>query len=577
MEQYYSDERNVQILISLLKQHGIKRIVASPGSTNVCFVGSVQQDDYFDLISCIDERSAAYMACGIAAETKEPVVLSCTGATASRNYFPALTEAYYRKLPVLAITASQDLSRLNHLIPQIIDRSIQPCDTVKMSVHLQNVKDASDEWDCMIKINRAILELSHHGFGPVHINLSTLYSKDFSVKEIPLAHKIDRKTIGEELPQITHKKIGIYIGSHNRWEEKDVVAIEKFCEAYNATIFVDVTSNYKGKYKVQYSLYAAQHTTKPNLNIDLLIHIGNMSDMAYMVGRPKEVWRVCEDGEISDRFQSLSYVFEMNEYSFFDYYSRSKESSECTYYQSCLAESQRIWNNLPDLPFSHLWVVSQLHDKFPIGSTLHLGILSPLRSWNYFEIDDSVEVYCNQGGFGIDGNLSSMIGASIASPDKLFFGIVGDLSFFYDLNSIGNRHLGPNVRILLVNNNLGAEFHLFKQLNCINVNEIEKNISAGGHYPNKSHQLVQHFVEDLGFEYISASNKQEFYKNYKEFVSNENAEKPILFEIFTHVDDENQALWNMWHIEEQKEKSGAKDILKEKVKNVIGRNTINKM
>jgi 2-succinyl-5-enolpyruvyl-6-hydroxy-3-cyclohexene-1-carboxylate synthase len=170
-----------------------------------------------------------------------------------------------------------------------------------------------------------------------------------------------------------------------------------------------------------------------------------------------------------------------------------------------------------------------------------------------------------------------MIGASIASPDKLFFGIVGDLSFFYDLNSIGNRHLGSNVRILLVNNNLGAEFHLFKQLNSIYVNEIEKNISAGGHYPNKSHQLVQHFVEDLGFEYISASNKQEFYNNYKEFVSNENAEKPILFEIFTHVDDENQALWNMWHIEEQKEKSGAKDILKEKVKNVIGRNTINKI
>ena len=94
MEQYYSSERNVQILISLMKQHGIKKVVASPGSTNVCFVGSIQQDPYFEIYSCVDERSAAYMAVGLAAECKEPVALSCTGATASRNYFSALTEAY---------------------------------------------------------------------------------------------------------------------------------------------------------------------------------------------------------------------------------------------------------------------------------------------------------------------------------------------------------------------------------------------------------------------------------------------------------------------------------------------------
>lgn len=80
MEQYYTDERNVQILISLLKEHGIKRVVASPGSTNVTFVGSIQQDPFFEIYSCVDERSAAYMACGMAAESCEPVALSCTGA-----------------------------------------------------------------------------------------------------------------------------------------------------------------------------------------------------------------------------------------------------------------------------------------------------------------------------------------------------------------------------------------------------------------------------------------------------------------------------------------------------------------
>ena len=89
----YTTEFNCQILIALLKAHGIKRIVASPGSTNVAFVGSVQNDPWFEVYSAIDERHGAYMAVGMAAETDEPVVLSCTGATASRNYIPALTEA----------------------------------------------------------------------------------------------------------------------------------------------------------------------------------------------------------------------------------------------------------------------------------------------------------------------------------------------------------------------------------------------------------------------------------------------------------------------------------------------------
>ena len=109
MTHYYTDEKNVQIILSLLKANGIKRIVASPGSSNSPFVASVQFDKYFEVYSSVDERSAAYLACGLAAETDEPVVISCTGATASRNYASGLTEAFYRKLPVLAITSSQKL------------------------------------------------------------------------------------------------------------------------------------------------------------------------------------------------------------------------------------------------------------------------------------------------------------------------------------------------------------------------------------------------------------------------------------------------------------------------------------
>lgn len=77
---YYTSERSLQILISLLKQHKIKKCILSPGATNLSLVASLQQDPWFECYSSVDERSAAYIACGMAAESGEPVMLSCTGA-----------------------------------------------------------------------------------------------------------------------------------------------------------------------------------------------------------------------------------------------------------------------------------------------------------------------------------------------------------------------------------------------------------------------------------------------------------------------------------------------------------------
>ena len=133
---YYTEERNVQILLFLLKAHGIRKVIVSPGSTNIAVVGSMEHDPFFEMYSCVDERSAAYMACGLAAESGEPVVLSCTGATASRNYYPGLTEAFYRKLPILALTSSQDSRKMGHLKDQITDRTCPPADVVLSLIHI---------------------------------------------------------------------------------------------------------------------------------------------------------------------------------------------------------------------------------------------------------------------------------------------------------------------------------------------------------------------------------------------------------------------------------------------------------
>ena len=160
-----------------------------------------------------------------------------------------------------------------------------------------------------------------------------------------------------------------------------------------------------------------------------------------------------------------------------------------------------------------------------------------------------------------------MIGASIVNTKKLFFAVVGDLSFFYDMNILGNRHIGPNVRILLVNNALGAEFHLFKQTNMTCVNNVERYLSAGGHFGQKSPNLVKHYATDLGFEYLSSSSKEDFESACKRFVTPEITSKPMVFELFTCVENENKALYDLWHIIEDK---SIKGVIKKGVKNILG-------
>ena len=573
MENFYSVERNTQMLISLLKEHNIKKIIISPGATNVSFVGSVMNDSFFELYSCVDERSASYMACGLAEESNEPVVLNCTGATASRNYIPGLTEAFYRKLPILAVTASQHLGHTGNMFPQMLDRSIISNDIANLSVTIPTIHDSEDDWSSNTKINEALLELHHRGGGPVHINLVTQYKKDFSVKDLPKERVIYRYDSLKRMPEIQTGKIAIFVGAHKKMSKELTSKIDSFCNKYNAVVLCDQTSNYRGEYRILGNLLCDQKDYRANVqNPDIMIHIGEISG-SYMGVFPKEVWRVNVDGKVKDPFRKLTKVFEMEENKFFEFYADKKESSEMpnTYLSEWQKEIDDLRSEIPELPFSNLWVAKQTAHLLPNNSVLHLGILNSLRSWNIFETPSSVSCYSNTGGFGIDGCVSTLSGASLSDKNKLFFGVFGDLAFFYDLNSICNRHIGNNLRIILINNGRGQEFRNYSHLAARFGVDADKFIAAAHHNGDKSKTLIKHYAEDLGFEYLCASDKTEFLNNVDRFVAKELTDKPILFEVFTDSDAESEALRLINHIKTdskyvvtQNAKSFVKGILGEK-------------
>lgn len=531
MELQYSSEKNIQLLIALLKEHGIRYVIASPGTTNITFVGSLMYDPFFKIYSSVDERSAAYMACGLAEETGEPVIISCTGATASRNYFSGLTEAYYRKLPILAITSTREECKLGHLIDQQIDRTQQPKDTVVFSTHLQVIKDDEDWWDCSIKINKAILALTDRGGGPVHINLPTTYSNNFSVSTLPKVTKISRFYSHNDLPSINNRHVAIFIGTHKLMTMREQESIDKFCEVYNSVVFGDSCCGYHGKYLIKLNAVGK------NRNVDLLIHIGEVSCVAYGC-KPNEVWRVNEDGELRDTYRKLTSVFSMPEYVFFEKYTQGKKEKNTLWYEQCKKDEITYYNNIVDVPFSNRWIASYLRDKLPKECVVHLGIVSSFYVWNQFRIDNSIRINSNQGGFGIDGNLSSLVGASLVDQKRIYYCFLGDLAFFYDMNVLGNRHVGNNIRILLVNNGKGVLFRKPQNLGSIFGERADMFISAGGHYGNQNHELVKNYAENLGFEYITASSKEEFSIECKRFVDPIIHDKPMLFEVFVRTEDE---------------------------------------
>ncbi len=565
-EKFYSSEKSIQLLVSLLKQHGVKKIIASPGTTNLSFIGSCMHDPWFEMYSSVDERSAAYIACGLAAESGEPVVISCTGATASRNYLPGLTEAYYSKLPVLAVTSTQMENRIGHLVPQVIDRSVIQNDIALLSEHVGPTLSEDDEWGNTVKINNALLELKHHGGGPVHINLTTLYSKDYSVKELPKARKIERIMAWDEKPDIPKGKIAVFIGRHPVFTPEQTEALDRFCAANDAVVFCDHESNYFGKYRTDPIILFSQQLGSSSLNMpNLMIHIGEVSG-GYLPLAPKEVWRVSEDGKVKDTFRTLTHVFEMREEDFFNHYSIGYQKELTSNLDEVKRAISEVREKLPeDLPFSNIWIAKETAHRLPAGCAVHLGILNTLRSWNFFTLPEGVTEFVNSGGFGIDGLFSTLVGASLANPNKLYFGVIGDLAFFYDMNVAGNRHVGRNVRLMVINNGKGSEFRLYIHPGAAFGEEADKYIAAGGHYGNQSPDLVRHYAQDLGYEYLSATNKEEYQQAMERFVNPELTEKPMIFEVFTHEVDESDALKIMKSL-----KADTKGIFKNTARSVLG-------
>ena len=534
----YTIQENVRIVIALLKQYNIRYLVLSPGGTNIPLVHAVQNDSFFTCYSVVDERSAMYFAIGLYLQTGEIVATSCTSAQATRNYIPGLTEAFYKHVPILAITTAK-LERFQYQdYMQAPDQCSLPRDSVKKSFDLPPVTDDNTRIQCIHTATEAILELRHRGCGPVQLNIRIVdkLQGKFERIDLPNLPKVKRYSAYEKWKDInlTEKKILIVIGEHRPFTQRQQEALDMFCRSYNVVVYKNHLSNFNNDYSVHSFLLMSCDGIK-FLEPDVIITIGGQTGDYPLFGalcglENAEHWRVSEDGNYVNTYNHLSKIFECPDYYFFERF-ESKGVSDHNYYDSWKKLNDTMNYNI-EVPFSNIFIAQSLYKDIPQHSIMNFAILNSLRSWSYFPLDETINCYANVAAFGTDGGNSMLIGESMEAKGLCFM-ITGDLAFFYDMNSLGIRHITNNLRIILVNNSGGAEFVLMTQhwIEDVNVNNY---ISACGHNGN-----AKGWSENCGFTYLSASTKDELLQVKNEFLSVNGG--PILLEVFTDSIDEQKA------------------------------------
>lgn len=569
----YSNLRNVQILVSGLKAYGIRHVVISPGNSHNAIVRSIEEDGSFTTHSIVDERSAAFFACGVCQELREPVAICCTAGTAASNYLTGVTEAARRGLPLVVVTGDKNPYYLGQGEDQMIDALGVFTSVIRRQVLLPICRDADDEWYCARKVNEALLELDHHGTGPVQIDVPIeqgmlAIGSAFTTSTISSFPKIDRidplspeEDWSERFRSLKGKRVLVLFGQDYPGSGAEAL-LDRIAEKFNAVVSVDKLSNVHATCCVESQVANNIGSAADGLVPDVLIALAGNTATQYkfkLKGKVSETWLVLPEGEVRDYYRNLRCVFECGHMEFLR---RMSEADVEPTRGDYLAEWEKAIGLLPapEFPWSNLYAISRLMRSLPAGSILNLANSSTIRLAQYFDLDPSIAVYCNRGVNGIDGCMSTFVGQS-AVHEGLSYLIVGDLTFFYDMNALWNRYVGSNVRIMLLNNGGASLFHFNQGLRAYP--NLDENVAA-------KHDIeARGWVESLGIGYARADSAESFDDALAAF-TDPSAKVPMVLECVTSAAEDaaqQHAYYDRFLSGKDKGVKAAKNL----VKKMIGR------
>ena len=546
----YSDVKNVRILIALLKEFGIRTAVLSSGTCSIPVIHSMEIDPFFECYSNIDERSAVFFAIGIAQMRREPIAVVCTSGTAACNYLPGIVEAMRQRVPLAVITCDKDPDSLGHLTIQKINQKDMYVSNCKKSVCIPVIKDRNDEWAARIMISQALLEVNHNGQGPVQINIYTDGDKKtFNTPSLPRVKAIRRLSYlnlldcKKQIDRILRekKKILVVTGESNNLSTKCVSDIEAFCNFYGAVWSAEHVANTHSDYSIntyrvfeQTSVQDFKETLKPDLIISMGENFASYGIKSLLKQCKVDHWWIDPKGRAVDAWRSIDTIFECNIEDFFGIFNSDiKKTLESEYQKAWKRKFNSI--KVPTEDFTSLYVVKRLCERINECTILHMGILNSTRLVHLFNIPRMTKAYSNLGALGIDGSLSTFLGQAKIQKNGIALCVIGDLSFFYDINSLHHLEIPTNVRIVLLNNGGGSEFHLNTGIDVIPM--LDDFISAG--HSNKAYG----WAKANSITYLSAKDEHELTGALDVMFSGEGA---MLLEVTTDIEKDSYAIKEMY-------------------------------
>lgn len=482
-------------LVALCTAQGIRHAVISPGSRSAALTLAFARNPHIQTHVIMDERAAGFVALGIAQQVKAPVAIVCTSGSAAYNFAPAVVEAYFQQVPLLVLTADRPREWIHQQDGQTIYQNEIYGKHVKRSYELPaDYSHADARWYINRTVNEAILASMAFPPGPTHINVPIRepFYPEADERFIPSAdlRKVARLHTEATLPVDTwhellnewddSERILIAGGQHAADEELNRV-LSHIAEELHVPVLGDVITNLQANEWLitKQDLFLGQNLDE-DLRPDLLITYGKSFisknlKLFLRANPPLRHWHISEESNLIDTFQTLtthvpvapgyffSKLFEDIDYQRF--VQNQDGETDDAYAEKWLWMNRKTTRLLMEYlrlqtELNELIVFEKVLSALPDGCQLHVANSMPIRYVNMLGLEGRrIEVFANRGTSGIDGCVSTAVGAALVNQVPTYL-IVGDVAFLYDRNGLLLEELPANLKIIVMNNSGGNIFRM---------------------------------------------------------------------------------------------------------------------
>ena len=543
-----SAKLEVQLLVDACKRVGVTRVVLSPGSRNAPLSIAFDEDDHFEVFVIPDERCAAFYALGMAMQSGHPVVLACTSGSAPLNYYPAVVEAFYQRIPLVVLTADRPEEWVDQGDGQTIRQRNVFGDHVVKAGQLFEIHTDTQRWNLERILAETLQASIAKSKGPVHINVplsEPLYETTTEVQTlkswIHAAH-LNRDLSDHEKSLLrimwnnAHKRL-VIVGQHTPNKQLQD-ALHELVKDNSVAVLVEHTSNVQHPYFVSCIdrvLEAIPETEASAFKPDLIVTVGgaivSKRIKRFLRASKAPVVRFGTDFPWMDTFQNLVYSGEIapatgiRMLADWDKEKPVYSGFGAGWNKLSYEVGQRHSRILPEIPYCDLKVMEAIMDIIPDNTRLHVSNSSMIRYALLFEPIKGLIYQCNRGTSGIDGSTSTACGAAFADPKHGHVLITGDLSFFYDSNAFWSVNLPKNLRVIVVNNGGGDIFSIIPGPSSTAQHKkifvAEQNFFAKG------------ICDTFNVTYLRANTLEELAGLWIEFFEDSENNRPKLLEINT--------------------------------------------